>query len=231
MLTVTAVRLLPHFGQATGSVLPSLRPAMFSVPRDTLSSPLGTFTTHLRRLVERVRHHCKIRSREGRQAASDQVRDSAMQRRTAFTTSPGAIGLRSTQAGLRCRRGSRLSVRMMTGRWPLRDRGNLLTNRSAIDVRENEVEDDRIEGVAIENRQRLDAVSCFHGVIPVQRQRDGKQPPEIVVDFDEEDGASGFRHLPATSADACACGVASSGRGRFSSSAVDGGVAWSRRRT
>jgi len=93
------------------------------------------------------------------------------------------------------------------------DRGNLLTNRSAIDVGEHEIEDHRIEEVAIENRQRLDAVSCFHGVIPVQRQRDGKQPPEIVVDFDEEDGASGFRHLPATSADACACGVATPGRG------------------
>ena len=77
-----------------------------------------------------------------------------------------------------------------------RARGNLLTNRSAIDVRENEIQDHRIEGVAIENRQRLDAVSGFDGVIPVQRQRNGKQPPEIVVDFDEKDGASGIRHLP-----------------------------------
>ena len=135
-------------------------------PCDTLSSPLGTFTTHLQRLVERVRHQCKIRSPEGRQAALDQVRDSSMHRRTAFTTSPGVIGLCSTQAGFRWRRGSRLSVRMMTGRCPLRDRGNLLTNRGAIDVREHEVEDDRIEGVAIEDRQRLDAVSCFQESYP-----------------------------------------------------------------
>jgi hypothetical protein len=110
------------------------------------------------------------------------------------------------------------------------DRGNLLTNRSAIDVRENEVEDHRIEGVAIENRQRLDAVSCFHGVIPVQRQRDGKQPPEVVVGFDEEDGASGLRHLPSYFNGRLCLRSGDSRAGRFSSSAFDGGVAWSRRR-
>jgi len=111
-----------------------------------------------------------------------------------------------------------------------RVRANLLTNRSAIDVRENEIEDHRIEGVAIENRQRLDAVSCFYGVIPVQRQRDGKQPPEIVVDFDEEDGASGFRHLPSYfSGRLCLRG--GDGAGRFNSSALDGGATWSRLRT
>ena len=110
------------------------------------------------------------------------------------------------------------------------DRGNLLTNRSAIDVRENEVEDHRIEGVAIENRQRLDAVSCFYGVIPVQRQRDGKQPPEIVVGFDEEDGASGLRHLPSYFNGRFCLRSGDSGAGRFSSSALESGVAWSRRR-
>ena len=111
------------------------------------------------------------------------------------------------------------------------DRGNLLTNRSAIDVREHKIEDHRIEEVAIENRQRLDAVSCFHGVIPVQRQRDGKQPPEIVVDFDEEDGASGFRHLPGYLGGRLCWRGGESGAGRLNSSALDGGVGWSRRRT
>jgi len=75
-------------------------------------------------------------------------------------------------------------------------RGNFLTNRGAIDVREDEVEDDRVEGVSFQNRQRLDAVSCFTGRIPVQGQCNGKQPPEIVVGFDEEDGAWGIRHRP-----------------------------------
>jgi hypothetical protein len=112
-----------------------------------------------------------------------------------------------------------------------RVRANLLTNRSAIDVRENEIEDHRIEGVAIENRQRLDAVSGFYGVIPVQRQRNGKQPPEIVVDFDEEDGASGIRHLPGYSSGRLRWRGGDSGAGRFNSSAFDGGVGCSRRRT
>ena len=149
---------------------------------------------------KRLRHH--------------HVREASMHRRTAVTTSPGVTGLCSTHAAFKWGSGSRLSVRMMTGRCPgAGARGNLLTDRGAIDVREDEVEDDGVEGAALENRQRLDAVPCFTGRIPVKGQRNGKQPPEIVVDFDEEDGAWGAGTVPATCADVFR-GLGARARGR-----------------
>jgi hypothetical protein len=65
----------------------------------------------------------------------------------------------------------------------------------------------------------------------MQGQRDGKQPPEIVVDFDEEDGAWGFSHRPGYLSRRFLGGGAGSEGTRDSSSAVDRDVGWSLRRS
>jgi hypothetical protein len=73
--------------------------------------------------------------------------------------------------------------------------GNLFTNGRAIDVGEDDVENDGIELVAVENRQRLDTVPCLTRGKPVKCQCDCQQPPQIVVVLDEKDG-SGNWHRP-----------------------------------
>jgi hypothetical protein len=61
----------------------------------------------------------------------------------------------------------------------------------------------------------------------MERQRDGKQPPEIVVGFDEEDGAWGLRHRPGYLGRRFRGRSGGSEGGRDSSSASDSGGGWS----
>jgi hypothetical protein len=49
IFTVTAVRLLPHFGQTTDWTGSLPRATTLSFPVDTLRSPPGAFTSHFRR--------------------------------------------------------------------------------------------------------------------------------------------------------------------------------------
>lgn len=203
MLTVTAVRLLPHFGQATGVGASSRCPPMFSLPlADTLSSPLGPFTPHLRRPTERVRRLCKICSRPERRRVPETAEASGLRSRGFDAPPHGGHHFARSHRLVQHACGVQVAERFTTvgddddGKIAAGVGGNLLANRGAVDVREDEVEDDRVEGAAFENRQCLDAVSCFTGRISVQGQCNGKQPPEIVVGFDEEDGAWGIRHRP-----------------------------------
>lgn len=68
-------------------------------------------------------------------------------------------------------------------------RGDLLTNGRAIDVRQQDVEDDAVERVTFEHRQRLHPISRVACREPVKSQCESQQRPQIVIAFDDEDAA------------------------------------------
>jgi hypothetical protein len=199
MFTVTAVRLLPHFGQATESMA-SRGPAMssFSVA-DTLDSPLGPLTPHLQGSTELDGVQCKIRSRtrmkrlrhfpqpEGsRQGHLDTVLDRRhdLARAHRFAQHTGWVQVVEGRVAVGEDDDRQTLVAGVSG--------NLLANRRAVDIGQDNVQDNGIERVAVENRQRLDAVPCFTRCETVERQGNRQQPPEVVIVFDEEDRLGGW---------------------------------------
>jgi hypothetical protein len=74
-------------------------------------------------------------------------------------------------------------------------RGDFLPDRETVDVRQENVQDDRIDAdLLLEDRHRFEAVSRFPRRESAQPQGEAHQAPQVVVFFNDQDGLVADRH-------------------------------------
>jgi hypothetical protein len=74
-------------------------------------------------------------------------------------------------------------------------RGDFLADRKTVDVRQHDIEDDRIDSdLLVEDRHRFEAVSCLARRESSEPKGEAQQASEIAVFFNDQDGKVADRH-------------------------------------